>query len=185
MIPRIILPFIFQLPTARPSIDLKVQVCARCAKVLSRDEASTVVSSSLASKLTSIDEFESASQITSGQESSFPQWESGTNNNSYQQGNYVVIVDGPMTIKQKWSLPNIGSVISSSDDTWNGVAPPIRPEVPPSDEVRELIGWSVSVLMFRLQESELKLPAPVDYHKPDDEDTTVTSEVLVDIEDQI
>ena len=44
-----------------------MRVCARCAKVLGSEDTSTV------SKLTSIDEFESASQINS--QASFPQWD--------------------------------------------------------------------------------------------------------------
>ena len=48
-------------------MDLKVRVCARCAKVLGSEDTST------ASKLTFIDEFESASQVNS--QTSFPQWD--------------------------------------------------------------------------------------------------------------
>ena len=63
-----------QLPIGGPNVDLKVMLCARCAKVIGRDEEGTQVSSSEVSKLPSIDEFESASQVDS--HVSFPQWDS-------------------------------------------------------------------------------------------------------------
>lgn len=60
------------MPSIGPTVDLQVQVCARCAKILSREEESTIISSSTVSKLTSIDEFESASQVVT---SDYPQWD--------------------------------------------------------------------------------------------------------------
>ena len=61
---------LFQLPSVGPSVDLKVLICARCAKIISKDEDYSTVSSS---KLTSIEEFESASQVAAT--SSNSQWE--------------------------------------------------------------------------------------------------------------
>jgi hypothetical protein len=158
-----------KLPTPGPNVSLNVQVCARCAKILTEEEGYTVVSTSTATstKPTSVDEFESASQVVSGV-SSFPQWDNDNTN---------------LTVKQRWSMDNVEESqpsssdlaptttttattnVSTEDNTWNGVAPPTRPEVPPTDE-----------------ESELNLPAPVDYHKPDI-DTDDQDMTLVDIED--
>lgn len=64
------LPLLFQLPSVGPSVDLKVLICARCAKIISKDEDYSTISSS---KLTSIEEFESASQVAAT--SSNSQWE--------------------------------------------------------------------------------------------------------------
>ena len=65
-----LLLLLFQLPSVGPSVDLKVLICARCAKIISKDEDYSTISSS---KLTSIEEFESASQVAAT--SSNSQWE--------------------------------------------------------------------------------------------------------------
>ena len=59
------------MPVVGPSVDLQVLICARCSKIIAQDEDYSIISSS---KLTSIDEFESASQVAATSTNS--QWES-------------------------------------------------------------------------------------------------------------
>lgn len=73
------------MPVVGPSVDLQVLICARCSKIISQGEDYSTISSS---KLTSIDEFESASQVAGTSTNS--QWESeesGKRSSSSKLGN--------------------------------------------------------------------------------------------------
>ncbi|XP_003384834.1 PREDICTED: uncharacterized protein PB18E9.04c-like [Amphimedon queenslandica] len=143
-----------KMPEVGPSVDLQVLICARCSKIISQGEDYSTISSS---KLTSIDEFESASQV--GGTSTNSQW------GSEESGG------APVTLKQKWAMSKpivadtSSEVTSTTQDTWKGVEPIPRPDVTSEEE------------------SELKLPDPVDYEKPLGDTTEEEPTSLINFED--